>query len=160
MPSLYAERDTVFIWRPVNFNVPGAVLPRARQWKLVIEEHKHTNHGPQTTPGAQRGWSKLSEAHRVFLARTAEDPSLAKPKKLEAALRREYPEVQDETHDTVGCSRCCPLRLLICVTGMDYPDGEHCEQLATNSDMLRINRRTVHLSLFQADLLSLVSESN
>jgi hypothetical protein len=45
-------------------------------------------------PEAQRGWVKLTDEHHEFLARTARDPSLAKPKKLEAALRREYPDVR------------------------------------------------------------------
>jgi hypothetical protein len=64
------------------------------KWKLVISEHRHSCHGPQEVPEAQRGWVKLTDEHHDFLARTARDPSLAKPKKLEAALRREYPGIQ------------------------------------------------------------------
>lgn len=60
----------------------------------MIQEDGHTYHGPQEVPEAQRGWVKLSPEHHDFLARTAQDPSVAKPKKLEAALRREYPEIQ------------------------------------------------------------------
>lgn len=64
------------------------------KWKLVIQEGRHTHHGPQEVPEAERGWVKLSPEHHDFLARTAQDPSLAKPKKLEDALQREYPGIQ------------------------------------------------------------------
>ncbi|KAL2272258.1 hypothetical protein FJTKL_07167 [Diaporthe vaccinii] len=66
----------------------------AGKWKLVIQEGKHAHHGPQAVAGAERGWTKLTAEQHEFLSRTARDPSMAKPKKLELALRREYPTIE------------------------------------------------------------------
>lgn len=64
------------------------------KWKLVIQKGVYTHHGFQKISEAQRGWVKLLPEHHDFLARTAQDPSLAKPKKLETAFRRKYLEIQ------------------------------------------------------------------
>jgi hypothetical protein len=39
-------------------------------------------------------WVKLLQEHHDFLLRIAQDPSQAKPKKLETALRRQWPEIE------------------------------------------------------------------
>jgi hypothetical protein len=66
----------------------------SNKWKLVVHEHRHTHHGPQEVPEAQRGWAKLSEAHLKFLTRAARDPANATPKRLETLLRQQYPTVK------------------------------------------------------------------
>jgi hypothetical protein len=64
------------------------------KWRLVIQEGRHTHHGPQEVPEAQRRWTKLSEEHTDFLARAARDPTNATPKGLEKLLYQQFPTVQ------------------------------------------------------------------
>ena len=44
--------------------LPTRLKRRQTKWKLVIQEGGHSHQGPQEVPEAQRGWAKLSEAHR------------------------------------------------------------------------------------------------
>jgi hypothetical protein len=66
----------------------------SNKWRLIIQEGQHVHHSPQEVPGAQRGWAKLSKAYLEFLTETAQDPTLAIPKRLRALLPQQYPDVQ------------------------------------------------------------------
>jgi hypothetical protein len=74
--------------------VAHATKRTSEKWKLVIHEHRHTHHGPQEVPEAQRGWVKLSPEHHEFLAQAARDPKNATPGALTRLLCGQFPGIQ------------------------------------------------------------------